>query len=457
MKTAIKTVAIAAALAVGLVAQAQAFCGFYVAKADADLFNSASKVVYMRDGDRSVITMASDYTGSPAEFAMVVPTPSVLTEGQINVTRSAIVDHLDAYTAPRLVEYYDRNPCNQVVLERMMAMRSDSAAGPIPSGDKSLGVTVEASYTIGEYDIQILSATESDGLATWLTQNGYRMPEGAEDALRPYIRAGMKFFVAKVNLAEHDKRGGGFLRPLQIAFESKDFMLPIRLGMLNADGPQDLILWTLTRKGRVELANYPVVSMPTDLEVPLFVEDEFADVYRAGFDTMIRRIGGSGVVLEYAWDMAWCDPCAADPLPNEDLIELGAYWLLDSMPRPQPNLGRIMPPGPPADVYVTRLHARYDDASFQEDLMLRVTDNRKNFQGRYIMRHPWTGGETCEQSEPYYASLADRFEREAQTLANFTRWPIREIRMKMKLNGQDASSLPRSRPWWQRMWETQGQ
>jgi hypothetical protein len=40
---------------------ANAFCGFYVAKADGKLFNKASKVVYVRDGNKPVITMSSDY------------------------------------------------------------------------------------------------------------------------------------------------------------------------------------------------------------------------------------------------------------------------------------------------------------------------------------------------------------------------------------------------------------
>ncbi|MEM7269603.1 MAG: DUF2330 domain-containing protein [Pseudomonadota bacterium] len=430
--------------------QAAAFCGFYVAKADADLFNSASKVIYVRDGDRSVITMVSDYEGEPAEFAMVVPTPSVLGEKQIHVTRQSIVEHMDAYTAPRLVEYFDDNPCApKLHIQRALSVAEDGAAAP--SGEASLGVTVEASYTVGEYDIQILSATQSDGLATWLTGNGYKLPDGAERALGQYIRAGMKFFVAKVNLAEHDKLGGGFLRPLQIAFESPDFMLPIRLGMLNAKGPQDLILWTMTRTGRVETANYRTTKMPTDFDVPLFVEDEFADVYKAGFDAVIAREGGSGVVMEYAWDMNWCDPCAADPLPVEDLVELGAFWLLDSLPA-DPNQRRIFP-GPARDVFVTRLHARYDEESFPEDLMLRVTDDRENFQGRYVMRHPWKGEASCDAAEGYFASLADRFEQEAQMLARFTRWDISEIRAKMRANGQDASFRPKSLPWYERIWK----
>ena len=44
---------------------------------------------------------------------------------------------------------------------------------------KALGVTIEAQYTVGEYDILILSAQQSSGLETWLRENGYRIPAGA--------------------------------------------------------------------------------------------------------------------------------------------------------------------------------------------------------------------------------------------------------------------------------------
>jgi len=44
---------------------------------------------------------------------------------------------------------------------------------------EALGVRIEASYTVGEYDILILSAQQSDGLETWLTENGYKLPAGA--------------------------------------------------------------------------------------------------------------------------------------------------------------------------------------------------------------------------------------------------------------------------------------
>ena len=66
-------------------APSHAFCGFYVAKADTQLFNKASQVVLVRDGDRTVITMANDFQGDPQEFAIVMPVPTFLEREQIHV------------------------------------------------------------------------------------------------------------------------------------------------------------------------------------------------------------------------------------------------------------------------------------------------------------------------------------------------------------------------------------
>ena len=90
---------------------ALAFCGFYVAKADTKLFNQASQVVLVRQEDKTVLTMANDFRGDPREFAIVVPVPTVLEREQIHVGDRATLQHLDAYSAPRLVEYFDANPC----------------------------------------------------------------------------------------------------------------------------------------------------------------------------------------------------------------------------------------------------------------------------------------------------------------------------------------------------------
>src|SRR5690606_3148256 len=101
---------------------AAAFCGFYVAKADTRLYNEQSKVVLARSGERTVITMASDYKGEARDFALVVPVPVLLEEDQIHVTDMKHVDALDEYSAPRLVEYHDENLCGPPVPALGMSM-----------------------------------------------------------------------------------------------------------------------------------------------------------------------------------------------------------------------------------------------------------------------------------------------------------------------------------------------
>ena len=258
---------------------------------------------------------------------------------------------------------------------------------------KRLGVKVEAQYTVGEYDIIILSAEQSDGLETWLKENGYKIPEGAAEVLGSYIKQKMHFFVARVNLAEQSKLGFSYLRPLQVAYNSHKFMLPVRLGTVNADGPQDLLIYALTRKGRVETTNYRTVKLPTGMEVPLYVKDDFANFYRAMFDQQVKKEEMRCVFTEYAWDMGWCDPCAAAPLSAEELRKLGVFWQANEPGNVRGRQSR--------DVYVTRLHVRYDRAHFPEDLVFQQTGDRENFQGRYVLRHPWQGEAKCDAAKRY--------------------------------------------------------
>jgi len=411
---------------------ASAFCGLYVAKADAKLFNKSSKVVLSRDGNRTAITMASDYEGDPKEFAVVIPVPTFIERRQIGVVDTKTIDHLDAYTAPRLVEYHDGDPCRPIFeARRGVAMSSMPVPASVAAALRK-GVTIEASYDVGEYDVLILSANESNGLVEWLTDNGYRIPGGAAAVLGSYIKQNMRFFVAKVNLARMKLMGNGYLRPLQVRYETTKFMLPLRLGTVNAKGPQDLIVYVLTRSGRVEAANYRTVKLPSGMDVPLFVKAEFGKFYRAMFDRAVERENMHAVFVEYAWDMGWCDPCASEPLSNKELVELGARWIGDDGDAPFRGGGG----GGGASAFVTRLHVRYDAKSFPEDIAFQETHDRENFQGRYVLRHPWQGDVSCAAAEAYRAALPVRFASEARNLVDLTGWERREVEAQMANAGQ---------------------
>ena len=434
---------VSAALTVALSGTAQAFCGFYVAKADTSLFNRASQVVLVRDGDRTVLTMANDFEGDVKDFAVVIPVPTFIERGQINVADKALIDHLDAYTSPRLVEYFDPDPCVRYEYDMLGALKSSMprASAELERRAKASGVTIEASYTVGEYDILILSANESKGLIRWLNDSGYNVPRGADKVVGSYLKQNMRFFVAKVNLEAQKKSGYSYLRPLQVAFESNKFMLPIRLGTLNAKGEQELYVYALTRTGRVETSNYRTVKLPSDTEVPEFVKAEFGDFYRSMFEKQVQAQNRRAVFLEYAWDMAWCDPCAADPLTPDELRKLGVFWT------DNPERSRVS--GQAQNVFVTRLHVRYDQEHFPEDLIFQETGDRQNFQGRYVVRHPFAGKASCDISS-YQAQLRERQEREAQQLANLTGWDIDDIRGKIPLIADTKTDQPS--PWWSRLW-----
>lgn len=443
------TTALTAIITIAVFSTAQAFCGFYVARADTDIFNKASQVVLVRDGNRTAITMANDFEGDVNDFAVVIPVPTKIEREQINVGDRSIIEHLDAYTAPRLVEYHDPDPC-ALYERREMALESSlpqtSADLAMNKAARARGVTIEASYTVGEYDILVLSATQSDGLVRWLNDNDYKLPEGATRIVDGYLKQDMRFFVAKVNLEEQSKLGYRYLRPLQVAYESNKFMLPIRLGTLNAKGKQELFVYALTRTGRVETTNYRTVKLPSNRDVPEFVQAEFSDFYRDMFTKQVKAENERAVFLEYAWDMNWCDPCAADPLTQQELRKLGVFWL-DSGSNTMQNK-RSIQPMPAQNVFVTRLHVRYDSENFPEDLMFQETGDRQNYQGRYVIRHPWKGEARCDISA-YQKELQVRQEREAQELAGLTGWDIEDIRKKIPFpNGAPTEA----EPWWKRIW-----
>lgn len=405
-------------LLIFLTVSAYSFCGFYVARADASLFNHRSEVIMVRDGQRMVITMSNDFQGDVKDFAMVVPVPVVLQENDISIADRLMFDRFDAYSGPRVVEYYDDNPCHQYlhygntrqfssVAESSMALEDESVSA------RSMGVTIEATYTIGEYDILILSAKESGGLKTWLTQNGYKIPAQAEEVLDPYIKNGLKFFVVKVNLDQMAANGFQQLRPIQIRFNSDRFMLPIRLGMANAESAQDLVIYAITRQGRVETTNYRTVQIPTDRDVPLFVQRDFGTFYKDLFDRSYQRENQKAVFLEYAWDVSprnfvKCDPCVSTPPQPHDLVAAGAEWLAEN-----PHMG---------EAFFTRLHVRYTREKFPMDLQFQVTPNRASFQGRYVTRHPAKGDLSCDAGKQYLDELTQRRKREVDELQALAGW-----------------------------------
>ncbi|MCB9684206.1 MAG: DUF2330 domain-containing protein [Alphaproteobacteria bacterium] len=386
-------------------AQALAFCGFYVAGADTQLYNDATMVVLMRDGTKTVLSMQNNYQGPPEAFAMVVPVPQVLQKENVRTLPRDVFAHVDRLAAPRLVEYWEQDPCwvpppeEEWAEEGMLlsAVRADGAMD-------DLGVKVEARFEVGEYEVVVLSAKDSGGLDTWLKQEKYHIPEGAEPVLRPYVEAGTRFFVARVNPEKVQfVDGRAVLSPLRMHYDDEKFQLPVRLGLLNSQGQQDLIVHILAKNQRYEVANYENTFIPTNLRVRDDVRKDFGSFYESLF-TEVARPGT--VVTEYAWDAGSCDPCPTPPLEESDILTLG---------------GDVAGGGNAYGYTLTRLHYRYGADGLKEDLVFKAAEpviggrgmpdpsgelsergaapsGSNQFQGRYVILHRWEGEVACKSA-----------------------------------------------------------
>ncbi|MBE2252396.1 MAG: DUF2330 domain-containing protein, partial [Myxococcus sp.] len=307
---------------------ASAFCGFYVSGGGAELFNNATQVALMRHGTRTVLSMQNDYQGPLEDFAMVVPVPVVLKKEQVKTLKKAVFTRLDTLTAPRLVEYWEQDPCPKYRgdgLSGLGARGIGFGGGGLGVGYAAgrMGVRVEAEFDVGEYEVVILSAQDALGLEAWLTEQHYKIPPGAAPLFRPYVQQGMKFFVAKVNAKKVTfEKGRATLSPLRFHYDSEKFELPVRLGLINAKDTQDLIVHVLARGQRYEVANAPNTTIPTNIDLVPSAKPEFGPFYASLFDRTQAKSKGT-VVTEYAWDARSCDPCPTPPLTENELVELG--------------------------------------------------------------------------------------------------------------------------------------
>ncbi len=400
----------AAAFGAALTAKAppaEAFCGFYVSGADAKLYNNATQVVLLREGTRTVLSMQNNYQGPPEDFAMVVPVPVVLQKENVKTLTKELFDHIDQLDAPRLVEYWEQDPCFIAPPEeptRQKMARGGAEEEKEESAPGHYGVKIEAQFTVGEYEVVVLSATDSSGLDRWLNDNHYKIPKGSEPLLRPYVQNGSKFFVAKVDPKKITfKDGMAALSPLRFHYDTESFSLPVRLGLVNSNGTQDLIVHILGRNQRYEVANYKNVTIPTNLDVDEQAKDQFGAFYAALFDRTLEE-NPKAVVTEYSWISTGCDPCPGPVLDPSEVSTLGGDVL------PSKDQGFY-------DFVLTRLHARYSKDALGEDLVFKTAgpivggremqgqdgkletgshpDSQNNFQGRYAIRHPWKGAVDC--------------------------------------------------------------
>jgi len=341
-----------ALLAAGLLlsaAQASAFPGFLASKTKTDIKINSTQVVLMKKGNVTAVTVMSDYEGPLDPFAMVLVVPPDVAADHVTTLKREYVDRLDMISAPRFHEYWEQDPCDAGPVEQewQRNMKADASSaflggGDLPTGTqkvaKELSLDVQAKQKEGEYSFTLLGKDESVG--AWLKSKGYNAPAGAEQAVAPYVQAGMRVVVAQVDTKRIELVGGdrAQLSPIRFWTEQPYTSIPDRVGLVNSGGSkQELIVYVLDPEQRYESKNYKNLFPPTNVEVDFAVKERIGEFYVALQD-IIQQKNPSTFLSEYAWPSDGCgQPCATEPVQIAELLSLGGDVFELSVPKEERN------------------------------------------------------------------------------------------------------------------------
>jgi len=463
-------------------APAQAFPGFLASKTKTEIKINSTQIVLMKKGPATAVTVMSDYEGPLEPFAMVLVVPPDVTVEHVTTLKREFVDRVDAISAPRFHEYWEQDPCDPGPVEQewQRSMKANASSAFLGGGDmpqstqkvaKELSLDVKAKQKEGEYSFTLLG--KDDSVSGWLKSKGYNVPAGAEQAVAPYVQAGMRLVVAQVDTNRIELVGGdrAQLSPIRFWTEQAYTTLPDRVGLVNAGGKQELIVYVIDPEQRYESKNYKNLFPPTNVEVDFSVKERIGEFY-AGLQDIIAQKTPGAILNEYAWPSDGCgQPCATEPLAIAELLSLGGDVFELSVPKEEKQ---PKPPEPTKEevaafkeatkelkpkerkakekqdkedrktvaarqallsrhkYVVSRIHYRYDDKSLPNDPQVGpasgaveggvaqpkgqkaeastdvVPATQNKFQVRYNNFHPWVPVIQCPNPERYRWGKAPR-------------------------------------------------
>jgi len=190
--------------------------------------------------DYATYVLRTHYDGNPAEFAWVMPLPTTPTNVVSHETAS-LFDELNEETRPRFFFYTGGGGC---------------ACG-LAAGDMSVPgvVDVEAGGRAGVFEWVSLTSTGSDALLTWLNDNGYVVPEAADDILDAYIQEGMHFLALRVAEPDQVETDGDIeIPPIQFTCQTSQRFYPMAISQISAADETEVLIYILADH-RAQAAN----------------------------------------------------------------------------------------------------------------------------------------------------------------------------------------------------------
>lgn len=171
------------------------------------------------DGQSQRIVLSLDVESNASDAALLIPTPGPAT---VELLDEDLTSEIARLSAPR-VERVDLWWPEWFVGEDLDNDGVSLDLPPVPDQIRLEGIEVEA-----------LEAADASSLEAWLQKHDYVMPDDVAEALTPYIQQEWHFALIRIDPESLDGR----LRSVDISFDSKQLVYPMRLGI--AGGPVDV-------------------------------------------------------------------------------------------------------------------------------------------------------------------------------------------------------------------------
>jgi hypothetical protein len=188
------------------------------------------------------------YTGSPSDFAWVLP---VSGDVQVDVAAPEFFDEIDAQTAIHVQGPLISTSCNGGGGFRGFGAASNALPGSDTADAGIDPVMVIHQQTVGPYDSVTLRSTDATALTTWLQQHGYAIPTSIEPVIQFYVDRHMDFVALRLSPGE----GVQAMAPVRIHYATANMTLPLRMVSAGVADKVGITLWVVAN-GRMESMNY---------------------------------------------------------------------------------------------------------------------------------------------------------------------------------------------------------
>jgi len=312
-----------------------------LARADGGMFpqpagsgeSADQRAVVAFDNGRQTLILQTAYAGDRGDFAWVIPVPIRPQASEIGTVATDIFDDLYELTEPTAIHNYDGH--------------AGCMPGCSSSGSQQYrSVKVWETLQVDEYEVSVLSTSESSDLVGWLNSNGYGYPSGHQEELDYYVNKSWFFVAAKIS-PEVEATTGGAMRPLRLTFDASEPVYPLRISAVSSHDEVEVLLYVVARH-RVTLTNYNSEEIKLTSR---FGGGNFSAYYEGQFRDSLARAGASSMLVEYA-----------GRLPDDLAAVYG----------PELGLGE-------GEFFITRLRTYLTQNEMQEDVVMTQAGSDDSF------------------------------------------------------------------------------